>query len=92
MTGAGAPRVGVVLSCAAVAYSILERMIIAVNGPDSQLATALGTDAKGWLSIVLYLLGILMAFVQPWISIALYIAVALMWFLPDRRIEQLVKR
>jgi hypothetical protein len=33
-----------------------------------------------------------MAFIQPWVSIALYIAVALMWLVPDRRIEQLLKR
>jgi len=62
------------------------------GGPDSRLAAALGTDAKGWVSILLYLLGIVMAFIQPWVSIALYIAVALMWLVPDRRIEQLLKR
>ena len=62
-TAAPVAAYGIVLSCAAIAYSILERTIIAVNGPDSRLATALGTDAKGWLSILLYLLGIVMAFV-----------------------------
>jgi uncharacterized membrane protein len=92
-TAAPVAAYGVVLSCAAIGYSILERTIIAVNGgPDSRLAAALGTDAKGWVSILLYLLGIVMAFVQPWVSIALYIAVALMWLVPDRRIEQLLKR
>jgi len=92
-TAAPVAAYGVVLACAAIGYSILERTIIAVNGgPDSRLAAALGTDAKGWVSILLYLLGIVMAFIQPWVSIALYIAVALMWLVPDRRIEQLLKR
>jgi uncharacterized membrane protein len=91
-TAAPVAAYGVVLTCAAMGYSILERTIIAVNGPDSRLAAALGTDPKERLSILLYLLGIVMAFVQPWVSIALYIAVTLMWLVPDRRIEQLIKR
>jgi len=83
---------GVVLSGAAIAYVILERAIIAVNGPESRLATAVGSDYKGRVSLVLYLGGIVCAFVQPWVSIALYITVATMWFVPDRRIESVVRR
>ena len=70
---------------------MLERAIIAVNGPDSKLATAVGTDTKGKISLVLYLGGVAMAFYEPWVSIAIYIAVALMWLIPDRRIESLVE-
>ena len=81
-----------VLLCAAVSYHILQRQIIAANGPQSRLAVATGSDLKGKLSIVLYAAAIALAFVQPWISIALYVAVALMWLLPDRRIEALIKR
>ena len=82
---------GAVLACAAIAYVLLERAIIAVNGPDSKLATAVGTDTKGKISLVLYLGGVAMAFYEPWVSIAIYIAVALMWLIPDRRIESLVE-
>ena len=83
---------GVVLAGAAIAYLILERTIIAVNGPNSSLAAAVGSDSKGRMSLTLYVLGVALAFVQPWISIALYVAVALMWLVPDRRIESQVKR
>jgi uncharacterized membrane protein len=78
---------GVVLACAAVSYLILQREIIAVNGRDSRLATALGDDRKGKLSLGLYLAAIALAWVRPWVAIALYVAVALLWFVPDRRIE-----
>jgi len=78
---------GVVLACAAVSYTVLERTIIAANGPGSRLAAAVGTDAKGKLSIALYLAAIVLAFAQPWIAIALYVGVALLWLVPDRRIE-----
>jgi uncharacterized membrane protein len=91
-TAAPVAAYGVVLACAAIAYVILERTIIAVNGPDSRLAAAVGTDTKGRLSMVLYALGVVLAFVEPWVSIALYVAVALMWLVPDRRIESLLKR
>ncbi len=83
---------GAVLAMAAIHYVILERTIIAVNGPHSALATAVGSDTKGAVSLALYVGGIALAFVQPWVSIALYIAVALMWFVPDRRIETLARR
>jgi uncharacterized membrane protein len=83
---------GVVLAGAAIAYLILEHTIIAVNGPNSSLAAAVGSDSKGRMSLTLYVLGVALAFIQPWISIALYVAVALMWLVPDRRIESQVKR
>jgi uncharacterized membrane protein len=83
---------GIVLACAGVSYNILQRQIIAVNGRDSRLALALGSDRKGKLSILLYLAGIVLAFARPWIAIVLYVAVALTWFVPDSRIEALVKK
>jgi len=81
---------GVVLTCAAVCYTLLERQIIAANGRDSRLAVAVGNDFKGNLSIVLYVSAIALAFVRPWIAIVLYVAVALLWLVPDTRIERLV--
>jgi uncharacterized membrane protein len=82
---------GVVLLGAALNYVILQKVIIAVNGPDSRLAVALGADRKGKLSIALYLLSVPLAFVRPWMAIALYVAVALIWLVPDRRIEAVLK-
>jgi TMEM175 potassium channel family protein len=81
---------GVVLLLAAVAYWILQRMIIRSQGADSVLARAVGRDVKGKLSPLFYFLAIPAAFVRPWIAGTLYVAVALMWLLPDRRIERLV--
>jgi uncharacterized membrane protein len=83
---------GVVLACAAVSYTLLERQIIAVNGRDSRLAVAVGDDWKGKLSIALYLSAIGLAFVRPWIAIVLYVMVALVWLVPDTRIESLVRK
>jgi uncharacterized membrane protein len=81
---------GVVLTCAAICYTVLERQIIAVNGRDSRLAVAVGSDLKGKLSIVLYVSAVALAFVQPWIAIGLYVTVALLWLVPDTRIESLI--
>jgi TMEM175 potassium channel family protein len=83
---------GVVLACAAVSYTVLQALIIAVNGRESRLAMALGNDGKGKASVALYLCAIALAFVRPWMAIALYVAVALIWLVPDRRIESLVRR
>jgi uncharacterized membrane protein len=78
---------GLVLMLAALAYWLLQRMIIAVQGPHSLLRRAVGHDWKGRISPVLYALGIGIAFWKPWVSQALYLLVALLWFFPDRRIE-----
>ncbi len=78
---------GAVLVLAAIAYTILQARIIAVQGPHSKLATAVGSDRKGKISIVLYLIAIPAAFVHQLISDAIYVTVALIWLVPDRRIE-----
>ena len=82
---------GVVLFMAAVAYSLLQLAIVARNGRSSALAVALGSDVKGKLSLSFYASAIPLAFFQPWMSIALYTLVALIWFVPDQRIERVVK-
>lgn len=76
---------GAVALAAGIAYSILVRALIRANGPESRLARAIGSDTKGYLSLVLYAVAVGFAFVSPWISYGLYAAVALLWFVPDRR-------
>ncbi len=78
---------GAVLLVSGVAYYILERAIIAHQGPGSRLAAAVGNDTKATLSTVLYASAIPLAFVRTWISSAIYVFVALMWLVPDKRIE-----
>ena len=81
---------GVVLLLAAASYTILVRMIIAAQGPSSRLKAAIGSDAKGYLSLAMYAAAIPLAFVNRWIAYALYVAVVLIWLVPDRRIERRV--
>lgn len=81
---------GFLLLMAAVAYTLLQKAIIAHGGPNNQLKEAVGRDIKGKLSLFLYLLAIPCAFLSPWISIGIYVAVACMWLVPDPRIEAAV--
>lgn len=83
---------GLVLLMAAIAYYLLERLIIARQGRDSVLAAALGRDWKAVLSMTLYLLAMLLAFKGPWLASGLYVLVAMLWFLPDLRIERAVTK
>ncbi len=82
---------GGMLLLAAIAYYLLQNLIIAGHGRDSKLAAVFGRDYKGRLSIVFYAIAIPAAFFRPWIGIALYVAVALMWLIPDKRIERIVE-
>ena len=75
---------------AAIAYYVLQNIIIAEQGRDSKLAAAIGRDLKGKLSPILYAVAIAAAFFRPWISGCLYVLVAIVWLVPDRRIERVV--
>jgi uncharacterized membrane protein len=79
---------GGVLLAAAVAYFVLQQTIIAEQGANSRLKSALGSDWKGKLSPVLYAVGIVATFVWRPLALALYVLVALIWLVPDRRIER----
>ena len=78
---------GVVLLMAAIAYWILQQVIIASQGANSILRKAVGGDWKGKVSAPLYATGIASAFWSPRLAQAIYLLVALLWFIPDRRIE-----
>ena len=67
---------------------ILQQTIIAAQGPESPLKAAIGSDWKGKLSPILYILGVVSSFLWSWIPQAIYMVVALLWLVPDRRIER----
>jgi len=78
---------GVDLLCCAIAYTVLQATILAQPAANRRLATAVGGDMKGKISLALYAGAIPLAFIRPAISDAIYIVVALMWLAPDPRIE-----
>ena len=80
---------GIVLLCAAIAYTVLQTTIVRHHRDENKLlADAIGNDLKGKISLVLYVLGIGLAFVNPWISYGIYVFVAAIWLVPDKRIER----
>ena len=82
---------GGVLLMAAIAYTLLQNCIVAIEGRDSVLARAVGADRKGRISIAAYVTAILVSFVRPWVSDALFVLVALIWLVPDPRIERILR-
>ncbi|TWI43743.1 putative membrane protein [Pseudoduganella flava] len=79
---------GAVLLMCAIAYEILVRSLVALHGPQSGLARAIGRDVKGWVSIVLYAAGVPLSFWLPWLGAAFYVGLALLWIRPDPRVER----
>ena len=83
---------GAVLLMAAIAYWILQQTILAAEGEGSVLGRAVGRDMKGKLSPLLYLLAIAATLWSSWAAQAIYVAVALLWLVPDRRIERVLRQ
>ncbi|MNQ28699.1 hypothetical protein D3C85_419940 [compost metagenome] len=81
---------GVILFMAAVAFSLLQNIIISSEGKHSLLAKALGKNLKGKSSNILYLAAIVISFFNQWIAAAIYVIVALIWLIPDERIEKVI--
>ena len=83
---------GVVLLMAAIAYTVLQQVIIRAQGPGSILRKAVGRDWKGKLSLLLYVVAIVVTIWSPWIAEAIFVIAALIWLVPDRRIESVLPR
>ena len=81
---------GAILLMPAIAYYLLQKAIVHQQGEHSVLASALGGDFKGKISVLLYAAAVALAFVDAWLSIAIYALVAVMWLIPDRRIEKVL--
>ena len=82
---------GVVLLAASIAYFILTRTLLALEGADSSLAHAVGPDFKGLVSTALYIAALPLAFASVWLACGLYALVAAIWLVPDRRIERIIR-
>ncbi|HWJ74617.1 MAG TPA: TMEM175 family protein [Kaistia sp.] len=75
----------------ALAYAVLLHFLLKNEGAGSGLARAIGHNVKGYLSLVLYVIGIAFAFINVRIAIAFYAVVSVIWFVPDPRIEKVVR-
>jgi len=71
---------------------VLSRCLIKHDGRESLLGSAVGNDFKGRISVIIYVVAIVMSFVNRWVALGLYFAVAVLWFVPDRRIERMRER
>ena len=83
---------GAVQFMAGTAYFILVRALLALHGEDSPLASAIGRDFKGIMSLVFYAAAVVVAWMSPMLASAIYVLVALIWFVPDKRIERTLGR
>ncbi|HEX5217559.1 MAG TPA: TMEM175 family protein [Vicinamibacterales bacterium] len=80
---------GIVLVACAMAWLILQSLIVRTHGPESALKQAVGDDWKGKFSVITYVAAILVAiFSYPHVALGLYALVAMTWLVPDRRIER----
>jgi uncharacterized membrane protein len=82
---------GLALFMPALAWWVMQRVIIHSQGAQSPMRQVLGRDLKANLSPLLYGTGIVTSLFQPWIGLVFYTIVALVWLVPDRRIERMAQ-
>jgi uncharacterized membrane protein len=77
---------------AALAYWILQKMLVANEGDNSLMARAIGKDFKGTMSVIAYMISVPLSFYNQWIAQVIFVLIALVWLVPDRRIEEVLSR
>jgi len=82
---------GVSLLMPALAWWIMQRVIIRAQGQASPMRAFLGRDLKANISLLLYVSGVALSFVAPWAALVCYGVVMFTWLMPDRRIEKMVE-
>lgn len=79
---------GANLMICAIAFIVLAQAILKEEGQESKLAKAIGSHLKEYISVGLYIAGIVIAFFMPHIGAICYAIVAFIWLIPDKRIEK----
>lgn len=85
------PLYGIVLFGCAFSYYILTLSLLKNHSPESTLHLALGGKFKERISLVLYIVGLVTSFWFPKPAFIMYTIVAIIWLVPDKRIEKVVR-
>lgn len=79
---------GFVLFMSAIAFVILSKSISIHHGKGTEVYNLTNIGLKERLSLLAYVVGILLAYVNPYLGILCYILVAGAWFIPSRKFEE----
>jgi uncharacterized membrane protein len=82
----------IVTFMAGLAFTILTKCLTKIHGKDSLISKASRESKKGEISLILYFLAVCFAYFFPIVSCAIFVAVATMWIIPNRKIENEVKK
>lgn len=83
---------GLNLLLCALAFVALEKSGLHSDGQSSVIGAALSSKTKEIVSVSLYVIGIIFAFWQPYLGLACFSVVAILWLIPDKRIENQLKK
>ena len=82
----------VLLLLCGIAFTILQLVVEKTNPHNEQLTAAFARlKAKGFFSVICYVLAIPFAFVNTTISGLLFLTVSIAWLIPDKNIERALK-
>lgn len=81
---------GVVLLMCAIAYFILERVLVKHHKDNEMLAKLCSSGLKDYVSLALYIISIPLAYLNTWLAVACYAIVAFIWLMPDKNMEAFV--
>lgn len=78
---------GALLLVVILSYRLLEWVLFGAHHGNALIVRTLRQGQRERASIVALILAIILAFNYPYAAVAIYVGVAIMWFLPDRELE-----
>jgi len=82
---------GFVLLMSALAYFILEYLLVKHHDDNFALTRLCKSNIKDYISLGVYIIAILLAFVNTWLALACYVIVALIWLMPEKKLEEFME-
>lgn len=80
------------LDVCGISYTILQKVIESCNRDNHQIQVLMKRQTrKGLVSVTLYTSAAALAWVSGYISVAIFFIVAIMWLVPDKEIEKMLK-
>ena len=81
---------GLVMFLTAISFFLLRKAIVKQDECSHILQEAMENDRRGTITGIVYIVAMGLSFVLPQMAFVLYTALLLLWFMPDKNIEQAV--
>jgi uncharacterized membrane protein len=88
---APAATYGALLLMISIASALLNAAVARIHGEDSLFKSLSKTSMKQWLTVIFYVAGVALSYLNTIPAVVCYVLGTALWFIPDTRVEKVYK-